>query len=106
MRHRTVALGAVLCVAAAALSAVSERPAAAAVTPFPSANVTFAGHGFGPGYGMGQWGAFGYAAVDHWTYHQILVHYYSDSTNPVTSATLATKPDGQLITVAIEENNG
>ena len=106
MRHRTVALGAVLCVVGAALSAVYERPAAAAVTPFPSANVTFAGHGFGPGYGMGQWGAFGFAAVDHWTYHQILVHYYSASTNPVTPATLTTKNDGQLITVAIEENNG
>ncbi|MGD0081726.1 MAG: SpoIID/LytB domain-containing protein [Acidimicrobiales bacterium] len=73
--------------------------------PFPSTNVTFVGHGFGPGYGMGQWGAFGDAAQLHWTYHQILVHYYSDTSHPVTTATLSSKTDGEIVKVVIEEND-
>jgi stage II sporulation protein D len=75
-------------------------------TPFPSSNVTFVGHGNGPGYGMGQWGAFGYAALDHWTYKEILDHYYSDSSHPVTLGTLSTASDAQTIHVGIEENDG
>jgi SpoIID/LytB domain protein len=34
------------------------------------------GHGYGPGIGMGQWGAFGYAAVEHQSYEWILEHFY------------------------------
>lgn len=42
----------------------------------PPSSVTFRGHGFGHGRGMGQWGALGYA-VDHgWTHAQILDRYY------------------------------
>lgn len=38
--------------------------------------ITFTGHGWGHGRGMGQYGALGYA-VDHaWGYEQILEHFY------------------------------
>jgi SpoIID/LytB domain protein len=43
--------------------------------------VTFDGHGWGHGIGMGQWGALGYAIGQDngqgaWTYQQIVTHYY------------------------------
>jgi len=39
---------------------------------------TFAGHGFGHGIGMSQWGA-KQMAEEGYTYDQILYHYYSDT---------------------------
>lgn len=106
-RARAATLVAVLSLLVAGLWSAVDGTAAAAVpeTPFPSADVTFTGHGWGPGYGLGQWGAFGFAAVDHWTYHQLLVHYYSDTASPVTDATLDLKSDGELVKVVIEEND-
>jgi len=74
-------------------------------SPFPSSDVTFEGHGYGPGYGMGQWGAFGFATEWHWTYHQLMVHYYSDTAHPVTPVTLSPSADAQIIKVVIEEND-
>ncbi len=44
-----------------------------------AAEISLEGHGYGPGYGMGQWGALGYA-LDGWSYRQILSHYYGGTT--------------------------
>jgi len=38
--------------------------------------MTFSGHGWGHGRGMGQYGALGYAVDQAWTYRQILEHFY------------------------------
>jgi SpoIID/LytB domain protein len=38
--------------------------------------VDLAGHGWGHGRGMGQYGALGYALDHGWNHHQILDHYY------------------------------
>lgn len=60
------------------------RPAA---SPYGT-SVTIAGHGYGHGIGMSQWGALGYA-VDHgWSSQQILDHYYGNT----TSGTIADDP--------------
>ena len=48
--------------------------------------ITFTGHGWGHGRGMGQYGALGYAVDHNWTYRQILEHFYSNTT-------LGTVPD-------------
>lgn len=79
---------------------VSAKP-----VPFPSKEVTFTGHGFGPGYGLGQWGAFGLAAAHHFTYQQILANYYSDTAHPVTDAKLSGKADDAIVSVVVEEND-
>ena len=39
-------------------------------------NVTFVGHGWGHGRGMGQYGALGYAVNYGWSSAQILDHFY------------------------------
>lgn len=76
------------------------------VKVFPSSDVTFTGHGNGPGYGMGQWGAFGYAALLHWTYGRILGHVYSNPSAPVSLETLSHAQDNsRLVNVVIEEND-
>ena len=41
-----------------------------------SGDVTFVGHGYGHGRGMGQWGALGYAVDYGWNAAQILDRYY------------------------------
>ena len=41
--------------------------------------LVFAGHGWGHGLGMSQWGAYGYAKHG-WTYDRILAHYYTGTT--------------------------
>ena len=41
--------------------------------------VVLEGGGFGHGRGMSQWGAFGYAVDEGWTWQQILGHYYGDT---------------------------
>lgn len=52
-------------------------------------SITFTGHGWGHGRGMGQWGAYGYAVDRGYTWRHILDHYYGGSrlsklrTNPV-----------------------
>jgi peptidoglycan hydrolase-like amidase len=55
---------------------------------------------------MGQWGAFGYAAAQHWTYERILAHYYSDPAAPVTLRTLSHAVDeSHMVKAVIEEND-
>lgn len=62
---------AALVVGALGLPGVATPAEAAADT-----SVVLDGHGYGHGYGLSQWGAYGYA-VDHgWTSAQILDHYY------------------------------
>jgi SpoIID/LytB domain protein len=78
---------------ALASSGISRGPAAG----FPSGDVTIEGHGWGPGIGMGQWGAFGYAAVEHETYKWIASHFYG-------ATTLATKTKDPWISVSILAN--
>lgn len=55
-------------------------PAGTAPSP-PVVAVTVAGHGLGPGRGMGQYGAYGYAAEPsyRWSYQQIVAHYYGSA---------------------------
>jgi len=55
------------------------------ITPVSDGSATLHGHGWGPGIGMGQWGALGYAigtdaGEGNWTYQQILDHYYQPAT--------------------------
>lgn len=46
----------------------------------PPGQVTFTGHGWGHGRGMGQYGALGYAVDHSWTTDQILNHFYGGTT--------------------------
>jgi SpoIID/LytB domain protein len=68
---------------------------------FPSGYVDIHGHGWGPGVGMGQWGAFGYAASYHKSYQWILSHFYGGT----SLSSLAPSGEGS-IRVAILENSG
>jgi peptidoglycan hydrolase-like amidase len=64
----------------------------------PPAAFTLSGHGLGPGIGMGQWGAFGYAVDYHEPYSWILQHYYANTTAGVVP--------NPLVSVAITGNAG
>jgi len=44
--------------------------------PVPVGSLVLNGHGSGHGYGLSQWGAYGYAVDFGWTATQILDHYY------------------------------
>ena len=73
---------------------------------YPYADVTLTGHGWGPGIGMGQWGAFGYA-ISGLTYQQIIAHFYGSTYSGTT--TLGKLPADQAttnISVVISQNNG
>ncbi|WP_449385572.1 SpoIID/LytB domain-containing protein [Cellulomonas soli] len=73
LRSRSVVAG-ILATLLATVGLVAGPAATAATAADPT--LTFTGHGWGHGRGMGQWGALGYA-VDHgWGYAQILGHYY------------------------------
>src|SRR4051812_27839635 len=60
-----------------AFAALATTPAAPAGA-FPSDHLDIAGHGFGHGRGMGQFGALGYALKGQ-SYSEILQHYYSNT---------------------------
>lgn len=101
-------LGGVRFVAAAAVAVAGVAGAGTSVAspsalrPFGAKEVTFVGHGWGPAWGLGQWGAFGYAAELHEPYEWILSHYY-----PGTTPSLLTKAAGaRVVKVSIEENAG
>ncbi len=82
---------------AALVAGVALVPTAAGA--YSSANVDLAGHGWGHGRGMGQFGALGYAVEGGWSADQILSHYYSNTTdgtldgNPAITVRL-TREDG------------
>lgn len=76
-------LAAVVAVACAVIAFVSPRASAQnepTPTAFANGMVNFAGHGWGHGRGMGQWGAFGYAVDDGSSYGDIIDHFYSNTT--------------------------
>jgi peptidoglycan hydrolase-like amidase len=80
-------------------SSVASTPSS---KPYPAKDVTLVGHGWGPAWGLGQWGAFGYAAKYHEDYQWILLHYY-----PGTTASVLSKgADRRIVKVSIEENAG
>lgn len=60
-------------------SALATRAEAVPEPPVPVAGLTFAGHGFGHGIGMSQYGAQG-RAIQGWTASQILGFYYPGTT--------------------------
>ena len=71
--RRVATVLAVLAVTGATMVSTAA-PASAATT------LSLAGHGWGHGRGLGQWGSYGYA-VDHgWSSAQILDHYYGGTT--------------------------
>jgi SpoIID/LytB domain protein len=70
-----------------------------ACEPANPGTVTIKGRGWGHGYGMGQYGALGYA-VDHgWTYDRILGHYYGGTT-------MGTLADGRVERVHLQAQAG
>jgi len=75
-----------------------------AVSPAPVAMLDLVGHGWGPGIGMGQWGAFGYAVRYHFGYERILDHFYGGSSVAQLSA-LGQPPDPTLRVVILENLN-
>jgi SpoIID/LytB domain protein len=80
-------------------AATGTAGAPAAWVPFPDGLVHVDGHGWGPGIGMGQWGAFGDAAVGHETYQWILAHFYGGTT-------LASNGGDPYLSVGVVENTG
>ena len=52
---------------------------------------------------MGQWGAFGYAALDHERYQWILAHYYGGTTLSTSDNMVSQDP---LVSVELNENDG
>src|SRR3954453_2623708 len=73
--RRALALG----TATACMAVLMVVYAAAPVAAYPSSNVVIAGHGWGHGRGMGQYGALGYALRGA-PYTDILQHFYSNTT--------------------------
>ena len=56
-----------------------------------------------PGLGMGQWGAFGYATLEHKTYQWILGHYYGGTTLWSGTSVVSNDP---TVSVDINANDG
>src|SRR3954454_11668220 len=73
--RRALALG----TATACMAVLMVVHAAGPVAAYPSSNVVIAGHGWGHGRGMGQYGALGYALRGA-PYTDILQHFYSNTT--------------------------
>jgi len=85
---------------ALAASAVAVAPTAVPeATALSSGVVTFEGAGNGHGYGLSQWGAYGYAVEKGWSAAQILDHYYN--------ATFAgTQPLDTLVGIRLQNLDG
>ena len=62
----------------AAVGLVPAHSAAAAPTAY-GPTITIAGHGFGHGRGLGQYGAYGYAVDQGWDFSAILDRYYGNA---------------------------
>jgi len=61
--------------------------------------VTLDGHGNGHGYGLSQWGAYGYAVDHSWSAQQILDHYYGGTVS-------GTVPTNTVIAVRLMNLDG
>lgn len=59
----------------------------------PDTEIVVSGHGWGHGRGMGQYGAYGYAANFGWSSAQILDHYYGDTTAGTIPGSASVDPD-------------
>jgi len=83
-------------------TAAGGAPSAGAAQATTS--VTVSGHGLGPGWGMGQWGSYGYASLAgyKWPYSKILGHYYSGQ----HLSHLATATESAPIDVDLSELDG
>ncbi len=92
--------------AAATLSPSSSAGAArSSKVASSSSSVKVYGHGLGPGWGLGQWGSFGYASESgyRWSYQRIIGHFYSgDNRMEHISSGLAATP----INVNLSELDG
>jgi SpoIID/LytB domain protein len=84
-----------------AASAVGSVALATPASAYPSATVSIEGHGYGPGDGMGQWGALGYALAG--TGYQSILDYFYGGT---ALAGLSAGQDATNVRVALTENNG
>jgi len=108
IRNMRRCAAALVCVSLGILAGpVVLAPGAAAtapspIAPFPAPNVDFVGFGNGSGLGMGQWGAFGYAALDHENYQWILAHYYGGTALSSSDNLVSTDP---TISVDLNEND-
>ncbi len=72
----------------AQVSGGTAGPAADVVAAALPTTLTIAGHGWGSGEGMGQYGALGYASAPFsWSASQILSHFYSGTVRAVVSST-------------------
>jgi hypothetical protein len=99
-------VAALVCVSLGILSGPILLAAGAGATarpPFPASSVDFTGYGDGSGYGMGQWGAFGYAAIEDETYQWILSHYYGGTILSASGNIMSKDP---MISVELTENAG
>ena len=79
--RRLTAVTAALVALVALLACAPPAGAQQSPTPqvFANGMVNFAGHGWGHGRGMGQWGAFGYAVDLGYSYGDIVDHFYSNT---------------------------
>ena len=77
-RARTLVAGLLGATALVGATAVPPASPASANTD-AIVGVVLEGGGFGHGRGMSQWGAYGYAVDEGWTWQQILAHYYGDT---------------------------
>lgn len=77
-RARTLVAGALVATAGVSAATLGSGGLASANADEVVA-VVLEGGGFGHGRGMSQWGAFGYAVDQGWTWQQILGHYYGDT---------------------------
>jgi SpoIID/LytB domain protein len=91
-RRWTVAVVGVALVAA--VSVIGAEPASAAYGP----TITFVGHGFGHGRGLGQYGSYGYAVDRGFTFEQILAVYYPNTAaGSIDPATTMSTRLGELV---------
>ena len=85
------------------LARSAAATARCSLAPFPAPKVDFVGLGNGSGLGMGQWGAFGYAALGHASYRWVLAHYYGGTTLSPGDNLVSKDPK---ISVDLNENDG
>jgi SpoIID/LytB domain protein len=92
--------------AASAVAAHHSRPLASRAVGASAAlkSIDLVGHGYGPGIGMGQWGAFGDAVRYHLGYEQILDHFYG-GTSSTTLAALGRAADPVMRVLVLENMN-
>ena len=89
-----------LLAAVVAVASVAVAPADAPVaTALSSGVVTFDGAGNGHGYGLSQWGAYGYAVEQGWTAARILDHYYNNTV-------AGTQPLGTIVGIRLQSLDG